>query len=48
MTRHWFVLILFLAWAPFSLAAAIDKSDLNGDGFVDDPRVQHSESEVFP
>jgi DNA-binding beta-propeller fold protein YncE len=35
MNRPWFVLI-FLAWAPFALAAQIDKSDLNGDGIVDD------------
>jgi hypothetical protein len=34
MYRNWVVPIL-LAWTTFSLAAPIDKSDLNGDGIVD-------------
>jgi len=35
MTRHWFILV-FLALMPLAQAAQIDKSDLNGDGIVDD------------
>ena len=39
MSRPWIALI-FLVWAPFAHGAHIDKSDLNGDGVVDDRDVQ--------
>jgi hypothetical protein len=39
MSRPWIALIL-LAWVPLAQAAHIDKSDLNGDGVVNDSDVQ--------
>ncbi|MCO4812919.1 MAG: hypothetical protein KC572_15065, partial [Gammaproteobacteria bacterium] len=35
MRCRWIPLLL-MAWAPFAFAAQIDKSDLNGDGSVDE------------
>jgi hypothetical protein len=39
MSRLWIALI-FIAWAPFVQGAHIDKSDLNGDGVVNDLDLQ--------
>ena len=39
MSRPWIALI-FLVWAPFAHGAHIDKSDLNGDGVVNDLDLQ--------
>jgi len=33
-------LLVVLTWVPLALAAAIDKSDLSGDGFVDDQDLE--------